>query len=153
MKLFSLLSASTLLMLSSLLMAFTVSAEVDNTEKLKQTLAKVMPSVEVTKISTTPIEGLYEVIVGSQVVYMSVDARYMIEGDLYDLKTRKNVSEAAKSAIRLAVLEKLGADNMVVYKPEKVESTITVITDIDCPYCRRLHDEVPDYLKNNIEVR
>ncbi len=148
MKLFS------LIFFSSLLMTFTVSAaEVDNAEKLKQALAKSMPNVQATRISATPVEGLYEVIVGSQVVYMSVDARYMIEGDLFDLKTKRNVSEEAKSVIRLAAIEKLGADNMLVYKPEKVKNTITVVTDIDCPYCRRLHNEMPDYMKNEIQVR
>jgi len=45
---------------------------------------------------------------------MSDDARYMIEGDLYDLKTKRNVSEEAKSTIRLAALEKLGEKNMLV---------------------------------------
>ena len=148
MKFFSLL-----LFVSSLLMASTVSAEVDDAEKLKQALAKTMPNVKATRITATPIEGLYEVIVGSQVVYMSVDARYMIEGDLFDLKTKTNVSEEAKSAIRLAVIDKLGADNMLVYKPEKVKNTITVVTDIDCPYCRRLHNEIPDYMENEIQVR
>jgi thiol:disulfide interchange protein DsbC len=144
----------TLLFFSSLLMTFTVSAaEVDNAEKLKQALAKSMPNVQATRISATPVEGLYEVIVGSQVVYMSVDARYMIEGDLFDLKTKRNVSEEAKSVIRLAAIEKLGADNMLVYKPEKVKNTITVVTDIDCPYCRRLHNEIPDYMKNEVQVR
>ena len=143
-----------LLFFSSLLMTFTVSAaEVDNAEKLKQALAKSMPNVQATRISATPVEGLYEVIVGSQVVYMSVDARYMIEGDLFDLKTKRNVSEEAKSVIRLAAIEKLGADNMLVYKPEKVKNTITVVTDIDCPYCRRLHNEIPDYMKNEVQVR
>ncbi len=148
MKIFSLL-----LFVSSLFLTFTVSAEIDNTEKLKQVLAETMPSVKVTKISTTPIEGLYEVIVGAQVVYMSVDGRYMIEGNLYDLKTRKNVSEIAKSAIRLAAIERFGTDNLLAYTPEKVAGTITVVTDIDCPFCRRLHDEVPTYLENNIQVR
>ena len=143
-----------LLFFSSLLMTSTVSAaEVDNAEKLKQALAKSMPNVQATRISATPVEGLYEVIVGSQVVYMSVDARYMIEGDLFDLKTKRNVSEEAKSTIRLAAIEKLGADNMLVYKPEKVKNTITVVTDIDCPYCRRLHNEIPDYMKNEVQVR
>jgi len=143
-----------LLFFSSLLMTFTVSAdEVGNAEKLKQALAKSMPNVQATRISATPVEGLYEVIVGSQVVYMSVDARYMIEGDLFDLKTKRNVSEEAKSTIRLAAIEKLGADNMLVYKPEKVKNTITVVTDIDCPYCRRLHNEIPDYMKNEVQVR
>ena len=42
---------------------------------------------------------------------------------------------------------------MLVYTPEKVSNTITVVTDIDCPYCRRLHDEVPDYMENEVEVR
>ena len=148
MKFFSLL-----LFVSSLLMTFTVSAEVDNAEKLKQALAISMPNVKANKITETPIEGLYEVIVGSQVVYMSVDARYMIEGDLFDLKTKVNVSEEAKSVIRLAAIEKLGADNMLVYKPDEVKNTITVVTDIDCPYCRRLHSEIPDYMKNDIQVR
>jgi thiol:disulfide interchange protein DsbC len=148
MKFFSLL-----LFASSLLMTFTVSAEADDTEKLKQALAKSMPNVKVSRITETPIEGLYEVIVGTQVVYMSVDARYMIEGDLFDLKTSRNVSEEAKSVIRLSAIEKLGADNMLVYKPEKVKNTVTVVTDIDCPYCRRLHSEIPDYMKNDIQVR
>lgn len=152
MKFFSLL-----LFVASLLMTFTVSAEmsaeVDDAEKLKQALAKSMPNVKATRITETPIKGLYEVIVGSQVVYMSVDARYMIEGDLFDLKTKINVSEEAKSLIRLAVIDKLGADNMLVYKPEKVKNTITVVTDIDCPYCRRLHDEIPDYMEKEIQVR
>ena len=148
MKFFSLL-----LFVSSLLMTFTVSAEVDNTEKLKQALAKSMPNVKVSRITATPIEGMYEVIVGTQVVYMSVDARYMIEGDLFDLNTKRNMSEEAKSVIRLAAIEKLGADKMLVYKPEKVKNTVTVVTDIDCPYCRRLHSEIPDYIKNDIQVR
>ena len=148
MKFFSLF-----LLITSLLTSFTVTAEESDSEKLKQALAKSMPDVKTTKISATPIEGLYEVIVGSQVVYMSVDARYMIEGDLFDLKTKRNVSEEAKSVIRLAAIEQLGADKMLVYRPEKVKNTITVVTDIDCPYCRRLHSEIPDYLKNDVEVR
>ncbi len=141
------------LLITFLLTSFTLSAETTGTEKLKQALSKTMPNVKATKISATPIEGLYEVIVGSQVVYMSIDARYMIEGDLFDLKTQQNVSEDAKSSIRLAAIEKLGEENMLIYKPKNVKNTITVITDIDCPYCRRLHSEIPDYMKNNVEVR
>ncbi len=149
MKLFSLFLFVTSLFLST----FAVAGEQDDVEQLKQALARTMPTVKPTKISATPVPGLFEVIVDSQVVYMSADARYMIEGDLYDLKTRKNVSEEAKSVIRLAAINKLGEGKMLVYRPEKVENTITVITDIDCPYCRRLHGEVPEYMAKNVEVR
>lgn len=142
-----------LLLTISLLTNFTATADTAGSEQLKQALAKSMPGVVPTHISATPVEGLYEVIVGSQVVYMSVDGRYMIEGDLFDLKTKANISENAKSAIRLAAIDKLGEKNMLVYKPENVKNIITVVTDVDCPYCRRLHSEVPDYLKNDVEVR
>jgi thiol:disulfide interchange protein DsbC len=144
---------SLFLLISSLLTTLTVSAESNDVEKLKQALAISMPSVKPTKISETPVTGLFEVIVGSQVVYMSVDARYMIEGDLFDLKTKRNVSEEAKSLIRKAAIDELGSANMLVYKPKNIKDTITVITDIDCPYCRRLHSEIPDYMKNDVEVR
>jgi len=125
----------------------------DAVEQLRQALVKTMPQVKPTKISSTPVNGLYEVIVGTQVVYMDINARYMIEGDLFDLKTKVNVTEGAKSVIRLAAVDKLGSDNMIIYTPKKIKNTITVVTDIDCPYCRRLHDEIPDYLENEIQVR
>ena len=138
-------------------MSSTASAETSvgqaGVDKLTKALAASMPNVRPNKISSTPIEGLYEVIVGTQVVYMSDDARFMIEGDLYDLKSKKNYSEDAKSGIRLAAMKQLGTEKMLVYRPEKVSNTITVVTDIDCPYCRRLHDEVPDYMENGVEVR
>ncbi len=152
MKYFSLF-----LLITSLLTSFTVSAgskeSSDDITRLKLALAKSMPNVQPSKISTSPVTGLYEVIVGSQVVYMSIDARFMIEGDLIDLKTKTNVTEDAKSSIRLTAIDQLGADNMLVYKPKKVKDTITVITDINCTYCRRLHSEIPVYLKNDVEVR
>ena len=141
------------LLFTSLFIPHSVMAETDSVEALRQALAKSMPEVKPTKISVSPVDGLYEVIVGSQVVYMSVDARYMIDGDLIDIKTKKNISEGAKSDIRLAVINKFTSEQMLVYKPEKVKDVITVITDIDCPYCRRLHSEVPSYLEKNVEVR
>ena len=148
---------STIFLVSSLLLSSAVSAETKigetGVDKLTKALGASMPNVRPNKISSTPIAGLYEVIVGTQVVYMSDDARFMIEGDLYDLKSKKNYSEDAKSGIRLAAMKELGAEKMLVYRPEKVSNTITVVTDIDCPYCRRLHDEVPEYLENEVEVR
>ncbi len=148
MKLFPLL-----LLITPLLISFGASADTDGVDQLKQAMAKTMPNVKPGSISKTPIDGLYQVIVGSQVVYMSADANYMIEGDLYNLATRENVSENAKSSIRLTAINELGSDKMLVYTPENVKDTITVITDIDCPYCRRLHNEIPEYMKENVQVR
>ena len=143
---------SIVLLVSSLFSGFAL-AESDGAELLRQKLAKILPQAVPSKISQSPVTGMYEVILGAQVVYMSVDAKFMIEGDLINLATNENVSEGAKSAIRLAGMKKIGSDNMIVYSPKNVKETITVITDIDCGYCRLLHSEIPHYLKNDIAVR
>jgi len=123
------------------------------TEALKNALEKRRPGIKVDAVSVTPIPGLYQVVVGTQVVYMDLDAHYMLDGDMVNLLTAKNYSEDAKFKIRLTVLDDLGEENMLVYKPKKVEHQITVITDIDCPYCRRLHNEMDEYMASNVEVR
>ena len=144
---------SLIFLITSLFASSGVIAATDDIAKLKEALAKYMPTVTADKITKSPVDGMYEVTVGSQVVYLSADARYMLQGDLYDLITKENISENAKSDIRLAAINKLGEDKMIVYKPETVKNTITVVTDIDCPYCRRLHDEIPGYMERNVEVR
>ena len=121
--------------------------------ELKQALNKRLPQFEVTYVDSTPIEGIYQVIIGGQVIYMTRDARYMIDGNLVDLATKKNYSEDAMSVIRLSEIEKLGEDAMVVYAPETIRHTITVVTDMDCPYCRRLHSEMDQYMAGGVKVR
>lgn len=138
-------------------LVFTVSAasqvSADDIAELKQSLAKTLPQYDATYIEKTPIEGIYQVIIGGQVIYMTKDARYMIDGNLIDLTTKKNYTEDAMSGIRLSQINKLGEDKMVVYTPETVKYTITVVTDIDCPYCRRLHSEMDQYMAGGVKVR
>lgn len=126
---------------------------VADVDQLKRALSEVAPGVPITQISESPIQGLYEVVVGPQVVYMTKDARYLIQGDLVDFKTKENYTERARSGIRLSKIEQFGEDKMVVYAPKKVKHTVTIVTDINCPYCRRLHDEIDEYLSNGIKVR
>ncbi len=125
----------------------------DDIAELEKVIAKRLPQIEVTRIDKTPVSGIYQVIVGPQVVYMTKDAQYMFDGDLVDLTTRKNFTEDAKAAIRKSEIEEFDENDMVVYTPKTVKHTITVVTDINCPYCRRLHSEIPQYMENGIKVR
>ena len=140
-------------MLAFALGAVTQVAAESDVDELKKSLAERLPQYEVSKIDTTPVDGLYQVIIGGQVIYMTKDARYMLDGNLVDLSTKKNYSEDAMSVIRLSQIDGLGEEKMVVYTPETVKHTITVVTDIDCPYCRRLHSEMDQYLDGGVKVR
>jgi len=134
--------------------ASSVYANDADIKELKVALVQRLPKAENATIKATPVEGLYEVLAGNQIMYMTKDARYIFDGDLYDMQTRNNITEDARGVIRLGALNNLGEKNMLVYTPKgEVKHTITVFTDIYCPYCRKLHDEVGDYLENGVKVR
>lgn len=137
----------------ALLLLATPVFAADDVATLKAALTKHMPNTLISKVTESMISGLYEVTVGTQVVYMDKNARYMVNGDMIDLATRKNLTDAAKSGIRLSAISKITEDDMLVYTPKKVDHTVTVISDVDCYYCRRLHSEMDQYLENNIKVR
>lgn len=122
-------------------------------ESLKKAFLEKVPGLEITQIKETPINDVFEVVIGAQVVYTDGSARYVIEGDLIDLATKRNFTEESRAIIRKTKLEELGEENMIVYTPKTVKHTITVVTDIDCPYCRRLHEEMDEYLKSGVKVR
>jgi thiol:disulfide interchange protein DsbC len=116
---------------------------------IRKTLGRVTADV----IAPTPVPGIYEVVSGPHVVYMSADGRYMFQGDLMDMQKRESLTEPRRRGITLAAIEAVDETQMIVYEPEKPRHTITVFTDIDCGYCRKLHNEMDDYMAAGIRVR
>ena len=140
-----------------LLLTFTAystgAAGSDSNAAIKQSLAKVLPGVTPDQIKPSPMQGVSEVLVGARLFYISDDGRYLLQGSLIDLESRKDISEERRKGIRLDAVNKLGSDNMIVFPAEKERHTITVFTDIDCGYCRKLHNEIDQYNAKGITVR
>lgn len=106
------------------------------------------------KIVASAAAGLYEVSMGSEVFYVTADAKHILLGDLRDTTTGKNLSEARRGEVRAENLKAVDENDMVVFAPEgKSKYTITVFTDVDCPYCVKLHNEVPALNKAGVKVR
>jgi thiol:disulfide interchange protein DsbC len=116
---------------------------------IRQALGDVKPA----SVEPTPVAGLYEVVFGSNVVYMSADGRYMLQGELVDVQNRVSLTEPRRRQVTRTAIDSIGEDKMIVFKPEKVEHVVTVFTDIDCGYCRKLHNEMDQYLNEGIKVR
>ncbi len=133
---------------SSALCAETAS----DTAQLSQRLAQIMPDVK-PEISPSPITGFSEVTLGPQIVYMSNDGRYLLKGQLVDLNTEENLTEQRRSTAVIKSLDAIGEENMVVFGDKDAQHTVTVFTDIDCGFCRKLHNEVGLYNKNGIKIR
>ena len=86
-------------------------------------------------------------------MYVSNDGKYLLQGSLIDLNTRVDISEERRDGIRLDAINELGEDKMIVFPAKEQKHVITVFTDIDCGYCRKLHAEMDKYNEEGITVR
>ena len=124
-------------------------------QNIKKNLQLLIP-VEPDQINKTPVNGLYEVMYGPRLVYVTEDGRFLLQGSIIDMQTRENITEPRLMKAKLDAVEAVGVDNMVIYSPPKgtdVKHRVSVFTDIDCGYCRKLHAEMADYNKAGIEIR
>lgn len=120
----------------------------------KEVLAKRLPSVSVDGLRPSKtVPGWYELEHGMQLLYISPDAKHLFLGDLIDLEARTNLTEAWREQIVRGRIEAVGEENMIVMGPKDAKRTITVFTDVDCPYCAKLHLDVPELTKNGVKVR
>ncbi|MFZ2169773.1 MAG: DsbC family protein [Methylococcaceae bacterium] len=120
---------------------------------IRQAMAKSMPSVKIDSVKPSVINGLYEVIVGANIFYVSEDGKYLLQGRLVDVAARKDLTEEKLSGTRKLAIEKIGQEKMIVFKPKIKKYTVTVFTDIDCGYCRKLHSEIDQYLAEGITIQ
>jgi len=134
-------------------LAFLATTAQADSKAVEAALKTALPTIKPDAINESPIKGVYEVVVGARLFYVSEDGRYLMQGSMVDLKSREDLTEKKLGAARLGALEKLGTDNMIVFKPKIFKHLVYVFTDIDCGYCRKLHSEIDQYLKEGIEVR
>jgi thiol:disulfide interchange protein DsbC len=124
-------------------------------QDIESKVAALLPGATVDRVAPSPLEGIYEVRVdGGDVVYVTEDARYLFSGVLIDLKTKENLTERVRSEQRLTTLNGVSEQSMIIFEPEgEVKHTITTFTDIDCPYCRKMHREIGLLNRMGIRVR
>ena len=110
------------------------------------------PNAKTIAISETPIEGIMQVQINSDIVYVSSDGQYLIQGKIMDIDTRVNITDQAKSGIRQGLLSDLNEDEQITFAPEKAKYDLLVFTDIDCGYCRKLHNQMEGYNEEGIAI-
>ncbi len=115
--------------------------------------ADLIPGTLPDRVNATPMPGMYQVTFGPQVVYLSEDGKYLLHGDLIDLQSSRNLTEDARKHGRRQVIDDLAEEDMVVFAPPQIQSTITVFTDTSCGYCVKLHQEIGQLLAGGVKVR
>ncbi|HKJ22338.1 MAG TPA: DsbC family protein [Gammaproteobacteria bacterium] len=134
-------------------LVFAPWARAGDTADIEKTLAGLLPGKTPDRIVPSPVPGLYEVDFGPQVFYVSKDGHYLLDGDMVDLKERKNLTEQRRTVARVKLINSIDPATMIVFAPKQVKHVVTVFTDVDCPYCRKLHKHLSEYERYGIEIR
>ncbi|MEY4768930.1 MAG: hypothetical protein RL637_1569 [Pseudomonadota bacterium] len=135
-----------------ILMAMNISVKADE-ESIKKALTTAMPSVKIESIKPSELKGLQEVVIDGNIFYISEDGKYLLQGHLIDIKAKKDLTEAKLAVAHKQDLDVMGENNMIIFKPKIKKYQVSVFTDIDCGYCRKLHSEIDQYLAEGITIR
>ena len=122
-------------------------------ERVRNSLKVLLPGLVPDSVNDTPVDNLYEVTFGTKIVYVTGDGRFLLQGKIIDLETRSELTEERLSKLKTAAMASLSEDSMVIYGPDEPKHTVTVFTDIDCGYCRKLHSEMDKYKEQGIRIR
>jgi len=123
-------------------------------ERARQALVGLNPGIQIDHIGPAALPGFREVIVGGQVVLISDDGKYLVQGSVVDLASQKELTQSspALSKYRQDLLKSIKTSDRIVFAPPNPKYTISVFTDIECGYCRKLHSEIAEYNRQGIAI-
>lgn len=134
-----------------------IAAQDDPAAVIRSVIQSTQPNMQIESISPSPIEGIYELqMQGGQSIFASADGRFFIPGDLYEALPEGlvNRGEEKRNVVRADKIAAVPESEMIIYEPvDGRKATITVFTDVDCPYCRQLHGEMDRLNELGIAVR
>lgn len=111
-------------------------------------------ALPVQSVKPAPIAGIYEVVVGGQIAYFSEDMNFLFDGDIIDYKAKVNLTEQKRNSMTAEVFTTMKEGDYLAFTPKSgAKHVINVFTDVDCGFCRKLHQEVPALNEKGIEVR
>lgn len=145
MKIFNLL-----LSLVAACVAFNATA---GEQDIRRGMKMLFPDIEITRVNKTIVNDIYEVLIGTDVIYVTGDARFIFKGDLIDVQGRRNISKDVREETRADFLKKIPVNEYIEFPSANNKHTVYVFTDVDCGYCRQLHMDVPVLNEHLITVR
>lgn len=130
-----------------------VGAAGSDGSKLRNAIRAHDPAAQVVEPSPSPVQGMYLTSIDGVSGYVSADGRYFVVGDMLDLASHTNVTEQSRQTARRSLLQQVRPDEAILFAPAKPQYTVIVFTDVDCPYCRKLHGELTQLQARGIAVR
>ena len=139
-----------------ILISFSVFVFSDK-ELISAKLENILPADAVIEsIEPSVFDGIYKVYYGDlQPIYVSQDGNFFIYGDMYQINSNRiiNITNEETKSRRVDLLSSIPSNELIIFKSKNEISAITVFTDVDCGYCRKLHSQISEYNKVGITVK
>jgi thiol:disulfide interchange protein DsbC len=142
-----------LIVLICLTLAVNFIASADEVEVIRKSMREVLPDLNISRIEKTPLPGMYMVMIGAEIFYVSANGKYLIRGDLIDLANRNNLSEQERTVARAAIIKDIPEDQYIEFAPARPMHTLYVFTDITCGFCQKLQHEISQINEKGIAIR
>ena len=149
----SFLSSSLLTVCLMAVSSSVFAADDAELEAVRAKMNEMFDQIGPENVDESPVDGWYTVHKGSIVAYVSADGRYLLQGDMIDLDHQVNLTEQTRNVTRREIMSTLEDDKTIIFSPEEVKHRVTVFTDVDCTYCRKLHSQIDEYMAAGIEIR
>lgn len=120
--------------------------------RVRERLSTILTGESEVSIAESALPGLLQVQIGADIVYMTDEGRYLFQGRVIDLETRQDLTDQAMSQVRRKMVGQIDHDELIAYGPDDAAHSIVVFTDVDCGYCRRLHQQVAEYNEAGIRI-
>ena len=133
------------LLLFLLSVSLAHAAETDKTTvAIKDTLQKNYEQLigPVDQVNKSPIPGLYEVVTGDHIFYTDKSAQYIIDGSMFDLKARRNITQARSQQLFAIDFSKLPLELAVKKVKGNGSRKMAYFTDPNCGWCKKLEHEM-----------
>jgi len=110
---------------------------------IRKNLSERLPDFpKIDEITKTPIPGLYEFRIGTEVFYTDEQGNYVIEGHVIDTRTRVNLTQARIDKLTQIDVAKLPLKDAIVWKQGSGERKLVVFADPNCGYCKRFERDL-----------
>ncbi len=128
--------------LALLLLVLSGSAYAGENE-IRQSLQSNLPNIgNIDHIVKTPYSGLYEVVIGGQLLYTDEQGKYLFNGSIIDVKNRTDLSSARSKKLFALDFDKLPLDTAIKRVKGNGKRHLAYFTDPNCSFCKRLEKEL-----------
>lgn len=110
---------------------------------IRKALAERLPNLpKIDEVSRTPIPGLFEVRLGSELIYSDATGSHIVQGAIIDTRTKTDLTEARINKLTAIDFDSLPMKNAVVIKQGNGSRKLAVFGDPNCGYCKRLERDL-----------